>query len=155
MSFRITGLDFEAFRPLVGLSDRDLRERGARRVRASVTPGFPDRIELRDADPGESLLLVNYMHQPADSPYQASHAVYVLEYPRESYDRVDEIPKVLRSRMISLRAFDAEGMIVSAELCHGTELEGFIDPLLRDSGTAYVHVHYAKYGCFACRADRA
>ena len=44
-----------------------------------MTIGFPDRIELRDAEPGERLILVNYVHQPADTPYRASHAVFVLE----------------------------------------------------------------------------
>jgi hypothetical protein len=155
MSFHIRGLDFEVFQPLVGLSDDELRTHGARRVRADRTPGYPDRIELRDAEPGESLLLVNYKHQPVSSPYQSAHAVFVLERPGRPYDRVDEIPVVLRSRMISLRAFDNEGMIVAAELCAGTGLEGSIELLLRESRAQYLHLHYAKYGCFACRVDRA
>lgn len=154
MSFRITGLEFAAFRHLVGLPDDELRVRGAVRVIADQSPGFPDRIELRDATPGESLLLVNYTHQPADTPYRASHAVYVLEQPRGRYDRVDEVPQVLRRRMISLRAFDERGMIVGAELCSGTELEPWIDRLLASSAASYLHLHYAKYGCYACRVDR-
>ncbi|MCB2037064.1 DUF1203 domain-containing protein [Ottowia sp.] len=154
MSFRITGLDFAAFRSLVGLPDDALRARGAVRVLADRSPGYPDRIELRDALPGEQLILVNYLHQPADSPFRASHAVFVLEHPQERYDRVDEVPEVLRSRMISLRAFDEEGMIAGAELCRGTELEPSIDRLLAQPRTSYLHLHYAAYGCYACRVDR-
>ena len=155
MTFRIRGLDLQHFQPLVGLSDDELRARGARRVVADAMPGYPDRIELRDAEPGEQLLLVNYMHQPAAGPYRASHAIYVLEHPREPFDRVDEIPPVLRSRMISLRAFDAEDMIVRAELCAGADIDRSINELFRSSTAEYLHLHYATRGCFACRVDRA
>jgi hypothetical protein len=154
MSFRVKGLDVQTFQPLVGLSDPELRARSARRVLADSTPGYPDRVEMRDAEPGESLLLVNYLHQPAESPYRASHAIYVLEHPKRQYDRTGEIPQVLRSRVISLRAFDADGMIVNADLCPGTQLEASIGQLLRQPSTAYIHLHYAKFGCFACRVDR-
>jgi hypothetical protein len=155
MSFRLKGLDVRTFQPLVGLSDAELHARGARRVLANSNPGFPDRIEMREAEPGESLLLVNYVHQPIASPYRAAHAVYVLEHPRQQYDRTDEIPRVLRSRMISLRAFDDDGMIVDADLCPGAQLEAPIHRLLGQASTAYLHLHYAKFGCFACRVDRA
>ena len=155
MSFRLKGLDVRTFQPLVGLSDAELHARGARRVLANSNPGFPDRIEMREAEPGESLLLVNYVHQPIASPYRAAHAVYVLEHPRQQYDRTDEIPQVLRSRMISLRAFDDDGMIVDADLCPGAQLEAPIHRLLGQASTAYLHLRYAKFGCFACRVDRA
>jgi hypothetical protein len=155
MSFRVKGLDIRTFQPLVGLSDAELHARGARRVLANSTPGFPDRIEMREAEPGESLLLVNYLHQPVVGPYRASHAIYVLERPKQQYDRSDEIPPVLRARVISLRAFDDEGTIVDGDLCPGTRVEASIQQLLRQSATAYIHLHYAKFGCFACRVDRA
>jgi hypothetical protein len=57
--------------------------------------------------------------------------------------------------MISLRAFDEGGMIVDADLCPGAQLEAPIERLLRQPATAYLHLHYAKPGCFACRVDRA
>lgn len=127
MAFRNRGLDVDAFQALAGLTDTELHARGARRVVADATPGFPDRIEGRDAEPGEPLLLVNYTHRPAAGPYRAAHAIFVLEHPTEAFDRIDEIPSVLRNRVISLRAFDAEGLIVAAELCPGADLEGSID----------------------------
>ena len=155
MNFRIQGLEFTSFQHLVGLSDEALHSRGVLRVEADSTPGFPDRIELRDARVGEKLLLLNYMHQPAIGPYQASHAIYVLEHPGQRFDQINEIPAVLRSRVISLRAFDSKGLITQAKLCPGTELEPHIEALLGDTDTEYVHLHYATRGCFACRIDRA
>ncbi len=79
MDFRIQGLSPEPFIPLYGLSDEELAGRGAKRYVAQTKPGFPDRIEMRDAEPGERLILANYVHQPADTPYRASHTVFVLE----------------------------------------------------------------------------
>lgn len=154
MSYRITGLDTSEFQPLFGMSDSDLRKRGAARVIADTSPGYPDRIELRDARVGESLILVNYIHQPATNPYRSSHAVYVLENPSYRYDKINEVPDVLRSRMISLRAFDYCDMMVGAELCEGHALEPFIEKMLADQHISYIQLHYAKYGCYACRIDR-
>lgn len=155
MTFRIRGLDPQQFKPLVGLTDEALIASNARRIRADRHPGYPDRVELRDAEPGESLLLLNYEHQPAHSPYRAAHAIFVLEHAVEHYDRVGEIPEVLRSRVISLRAFDNSGMIIDAALSPGKELEQPIEQLLRLPNVAYLQLHYAKFGCYACRVDRA
>ena len=90
MSFRITGLSPEPFRPLFGLSDQELAAQGVRRYVADSKPGFPDRVEMRDAEPGETVLLLNYTHQPADTPYRASHAIFVIEGAKVRYDRIDE-----------------------------------------------------------------
>src|SRR5690242_7360635 len=109
MSFRITGLSAEPFRPLFGLTDEQLAAKGVKRYIADSKPGFPDRIELRDAEPGESLLLLNYTHQPANSPYNSSYAIFVLESAKEPYNRIDAVPEALRVRTLSLRAFDNAG----------------------------------------------
>ena len=154
MSFRITGLSPEPFRPLFGLTDEQLAAKGVRRYVADSKPGFPDRVELRDAEPGESLLLLNYTHQPANSPYNSSHAIFVLESAKERYNRIDEVPEVLRVRTLSLRAFDKEDFIVDADLVDGRQIEGLIERYLDNPKVAYIHVHYAKYGCYAGRVDR-
>lgn len=104
MSFRSLGLSPTPFQDLFGLPDAALAERGARRHIADKPIGFPDRIELRDAAPGETLLLLNYMHQPADTPYRASHAIFVREFARARLDVVNTVPDALRIRPISLRA---------------------------------------------------
>ena len=155
MNFRITGLSAEPFRPLFGLSDQQLAERGARRFVADAKPGFPDRIELRDAEPGERVILINHAHQPADTPYRASHAIFVLENAGETYDRINEVPEVLRPRVISLRAFDAAHMMVDAELVKGVDIEASIERLLGMPEVDYVHAHYATRGCYAGRISRS
>jgi uncharacterized protein DUF1203 len=154
MPFRITGLSPDAFRPLFGLSDPELAAKGARRYIADSKPGFPDRVEMRDAEPGESLLLLNYTHQPADTPYRASHAIFVIEGAKERYDQIDTVPAVMRSRTLSLRGFNKDNFLVAADLAEGVSLESAIDRFFADSNVAYIHAHYAKPGCYAARIDR-
>jgi Protein of unknown function (DUF1203) len=155
MSFQITGLDAAPFRRLYGLSDDELQSLGVKRLIADASPGFPDRIELRDVEQGEALLLLNYLHQPADTPYRASHAIFVREWAETPYRAVDEIPEALRIRPISLRAFDASGDMVDADLISGDGLKPTIERLFANPEAAYVHAHYAKRGCYAARIDRA
>src|SRR5687768_6458541 len=110
MNFTVQGLSPEPFVPLYGLDDAELAERRARRVVVDGN-GFPERIELRDAQAGETLLLVNFEHQSADTPYRSSHAVYVREGATESRS-FNRLPEVMRRRLLSLRGFSAEGMMV-------------------------------------------
>ena len=155
MDFRIQGLSPAPFTALYGLSDHELANRNAKRYVADTTPGFPDRIELRDAEPGERLILVNYVHQPAATPYRASHAVFVLEGAEKSYDAVNEVPEVLRRRVLSIRAFDSAHWMVEGDVCDGRALETTIRRLLARQEVAYLHAHYAKPGCYAARIERA
>jgi hypothetical protein len=155
MSFRITGLDPAPFRHLFGRPDEELARLNVKRCVADRKPGYPDRIELRDAEPGETLLLLNYVHQPAETAYRASHAIFVREGAAAAYQGVDETPECLRVRPISLRAFDSSGMMVDADLADGREVEAAIERLLGNPATAYLHAHYARPGCYAARIDRA
>ena len=100
------------------------------------------------------MLLLNYLHQPADTPYRASHAIFVREWAETPYRAVDEIPDVLRIRPISLRAFDEKGEMVDADLTE-VDLKPAIERLLNNPVAAYIQAHYAKRGCYAARIDRA
>jgi hypothetical protein len=154
MSFRIQGLSPAPFRHLYGLSDEALATRGARRYAVDRRPGFPDRIEVRDLEPGETALLVNYVHQPAANPYSAAHAIFVREGAERAYDRVGDIPEVMRIRPISLRAFGSDDYMLDADLVDGSDLAALIARFFADPRVAYLHAHYARRGCFAARIDR-
>ena len=155
MTFRITGLSPEPFRPLFGLSDAELAARGVLRYAVDASPGFPDRIEMREARPGETVLLLNHVCQPAPSPYRATHAIYVREGAEAAYDRTGEIPEVMRSRLLSLRAYDDAGMMLDADIVEGREAEPVIARLFANPAVSYLHAHNAKRGCYAGRIDRA
>lgn len=154
MSFRIQGLSPAPFADLYGLANEALAARGALRYFVDKTPGFPDRVEMRDAAPGETVLLVNHVSQPADTPYRASHAIFVREGATKAFDEVDVVPEVFRPRLLSLRAFDAAGMMVDADVVEGVRVESLIDRLLDDGRVDYIHAHYAKRGCYAGRILR-
>ena len=155
MSFRIVGLSADQFAPLFSLSDEDLRRHGARRQVADRTPGFPCRVSLRDAEPGETVLLIHYEHQPADTPYRAGHAIYVRAGAEEAKPAAGEVPDVLRRRLLSVRAFDSNGMMVEADVVEGKALEPIIDRLFSNPAVAYLHLHNAKPGCYAARVERS
>jgi len=152
--FRITGLDAEPFRHLFELDDAELERHSSKRYIVDEKPGFPDRVGLRDLDVGETVLLVNYTHQDAATPYRASHAIFVGEQSRERYDCVNEVPESIRIRPLSLRAFDDAGMMVDADLVDGKSFEAAIARFFAQPDVRYVHAHYAKRGCYAARIDR-
>jgi hypothetical protein len=155
MSYRVRGIDPAPFRQYYGLADSALAAHGVERVTVDANPGYPDRVELRDAQPGETMLLLNYLHQPGDTPYKASHAIFVREGAEIAFDKVDEIPEPLRIRPISLRAFDATHRMVDADLAQGADLEKAITRFLADAKVSYLQAHYAKRGCYAARIERA
>jgi len=155
MTYRITGLPASEFSHLFGLDDDALAAHGAKRYIVDEHPRFPDRIELRDLEAGERALLLNYTHHAAATPYRSSHAIFVREGAVERYDRANEIPDVLRIRLLSVRAFDAAGMMIDADVLDGSELEAVIARFFARDDAAYLHVHNAKRGCFAARVDRA
>ena len=153
MSFRIHGLPAEPFDELFKLSDEDLRARGAVRRVADKKPGYPCRISLTDAEPGDELLLVNYEHHPVGSPYRMRFAIFVRQG-EEQFDAIDQIPEQLRTRMLAVRAFDADAMMVGHELIDGRQVEQAIERLLANPAVAYLHLHFASPGCYAARVER-
>ena len=155
MSFIVTGLPVDRFLPLFGLSPEDLAERGIARCAVDAKPGSPCRVTLKDAEPGETVLLLNYEHQSAPTPYRASHAIFVRESARETAVLADQIPEVFQGRTLSLRAFDQAGMMIAADLCEGEDAAPLIERLLADGAAHYLHAHNAKRGCYAARIDRA
>jgi hypothetical protein len=155
VSFRITGLPSKSFEHLYGKSAAELTELGVERHIADHKPGFPDRVSLREAEPGESVLLLNFEHQSAASPYRASHAIFVIEGERRRFDAVDDVPPVLHARLLSLRAFDARGSMLDADVVDGKDVQGLIERLFVNPDVHYIHAHYAKRGCYAARIDRA
>jgi len=154
MSFRIAGLDPAPFQHLHALPDVDLAERGASRVRIETRQVAPCRISLDDAEIGETVLLLNYTHQPAQNPYHQQGPIYVREVERRS-EFTSEIPPAMARRTLSLRGFDAADMMIEADLTEGVEAAALITRFFANPDAAYIHAHYARRGCFAAQIERA
>jgi hypothetical protein len=155
MNFRISGLPLAQFAHLFALSDAELARRNVVRRIADKPRGFPCRVSLQDAQPGDRVLLLNYEHHAVATPYRSSHAIYVRENAQEATPAVNEIPAVLRTRLLSVRAFDANGFMTGAEVVDGEALAPAIAQLFEHAEAAYLHLHNAKPGCYAARVDRA
>ena len=155
MPFQVMALPAEPFEHLFGQGDDTLRAHGARRITVDHHPGFPCRISLEDAAIGETVLLLNYEHQPVMSPYRSSHAIFVREGAVQARLRPDDVPDQLRRRLLSIRAFDAEGMIIDADVVDGRDFERIANHMLTNWSTSYLHVHNARQGCYAARVDRS
>lgn len=154
MTFRITGLPAEPFMPLFDLPDDALGAHDARRLIADDRPpGYPCRISLTDARPGDTMLLVNYEHHAVRSPYRMRFAVFVREG-EERFDAVDRVPEQLRSRTLAVRAFDSNAMMIDSRLVEGVQLADSLGRLLSDPRADYIHIHYAAAGCYAACAVR-
>ncbi len=155
MSFQIDALDPARFADLFALPPEEQEARGIRRVLVSAKPGTPCRISLADAEIGETVLLLHYEHQPADTPFRASHAIFLRPGAAQARPAPGEVPQVFHTRLISVRAFDAGDMMIEADVVAGTDLGPAIEAAFADPAVAYLHLHYAKPGCFAATVRRA
>lgn len=155
MDFAIRGLPAENYAHLFGLSDAELSKKGAKRYVCDAKPGFPDRIEMRDVEIGETLLLVNHTSMDKDTPYRASHAIFVREGATNAYEATNEIPPVMFDRLMSLRTYDHDGMMTDAMVAIGAEIKAFVETALRDESIAHIDAHTAARGCFIGRIERS
>jgi hypothetical protein len=154
MSFQIRGIDPAPFSPLFDLDAEALLARGARRVTADAPDAYPCRISLERAPEGAELLLVHHAHQTvATSPYRAAGPVFVSRANAPAQYRAELAP-IMRDRLLSLRAYDGDGLMVDAEVGENGAVLDLIRRFLDDPAVAYVHAHFARRGCFAARIDR-
>ena len=153
MTYRIKGLEPEPFAALFELDDSELEARGMTRMTVD-NPNFPCRISLRDCDIGDEVILLNHVSHDGRNPYRATHAIFVSKSARQAADYVDTIPPALDRRILSLRAFDANGMMVDAALAQPGEADPAIRRLLENPTAAHIDAHNAIRGCFAARICR-
>jgi Protein of unknown function (DUF1203) len=154
MTFRITGLLPTQFEHLFGLGDEDLAAHRAKRYVADEKPGFPCRVTLEDAEPGETLLLVPFRHQTSETAYAAEGPIFVRERKAAQAEWIDEIPDQMKVRLISVRAYNADGMMVDADVVEGTALEPLFERFFANAQTKYLHAHFARRGCYAALIER-
>jgi hypothetical protein len=154
MNYQLRGLEPAPFEKLFDLDDEALSGRGMRRMRSDQPVGFPCRISLEDTPVGEEVILLPFNHQDSHSPYRASGPIFVRRG-RTAARFVNELPSYLTLRPLSVRAYDAEDEMVDADVVDGTAAEPLIQRYLARADVAYLHIHFARRGCYACRVERA
>jgi hypothetical protein len=155
MSFQIHALSPVQFDPLFALSDSELTKVRATRMIADGKPGYPCRVSLVDAEIGETVILVNFEHQSADSPFKSAHAIFVRENAEQVFPDIGVVPELFETRLISIRAFDDKHYMVNADVVDGFRLTEQIPVMLNESRCAYLHLHNAKLGCFIAQVTPA
>jgi hypothetical protein len=153
MTYVVRGLDPAPYRHLFGLPDDELSEQGV--VRMTVDdPTYPCRVSLTDREKGESVLLVNHVSHDVANPYRASHAIFVTEADEAPAEYVNAIPPVFETRVLSLRGFDADGMMADAILTQPGEADAGIRKLFANPAIETIHAHNATRGCFSAKIER-
>ena len=116
----------------------------------------PCRRCLRDSEAGEALVLAAYDPFSVRSPYAGEGPVFVHAGGCEPFASAPgAVSEQVDGRVLSLRAYDAEAMMTSAEVLGGERFADRASELLDDASVAFLHVHFAGPGCFAFRVDRA
>jgi len=153
MTYVVRGLDPTPYRPLFGLSDQELAEKGAVRMIVNSAT-FPCRVSLTDRALGEKVLLLNHVSHDVANPYRASHAIFITEVDQEPAEFVDAIPPVFEKRALSLRGFDRDGMMAEAILAQPGEADAGIRKLFANPDIETIHAHNATRGCFSAGIER-
>lgn len=153
-NFMLKALPDSQFSHLFAMSDSELRSRGAVRMIVDEKPGYPCRVSLEDAEPGEEVILLPYQHHKTDSPYQASGPIFVRKGVKSANPAMNEIPVMLHHRLLSLRGYDKNGMMISAAVAEGKNLKEQLHQTFENNDVIYIHIHNAKPGCYNCVAER-
>lgn len=127
-------------------TDRDAS--GNRVVTMTAAGGEPLRCCLRDAHPGEELLLFGYEPVIPASPYREIGAIFAHHQPCEGPAPAETYPASWRGRAQVLRAYDRRGWIHDAVVHDGRHPEAVIDAMLADPRVSQIHSRNVAYGCF-------
>ena len=154
MAYRIRGLERERFEHLFGLPDEALAAEGALRVIADSPAGYPCRVTLEEAAPGEELVLLNYVSHDVPGPFRTAYGIYVRTAAEAPASYRDEAPALLDTRALGLRGFDSDGLLRGALLAMPGEADERIRALFARPEIASIHAHNAAHGCFLAAIDR-
>lgn len=154
MSFQIHPLPMQPFARLFLMSDIALKKVNAVKMTVTQKPGFPCRVSLKDAEIGETVILTHYEHHSVLTPYKSSHAIFIRENAEQARLGINEVPEVLSSRLLSVRAFSATHDMIAADVVEGKNVSDCFHSYFESPEIAYLHVHNAKPGCYAARVTR-
>ncbi|HEX2835031.1 MAG TPA: DUF1203 domain-containing protein [Thermoanaerobaculia bacterium] len=121
--------------------------------------GEPCRDVLRRAKPGEELILASFSPFSRVGPYREFGPVFVLAQPSAEEVARNAFPETggeryLREQFV-IRAYSPNEEIVDAAMTTSAKANETVERLLAREDTAFLHVRFPTYGCFALRVDRA
>ncbi|MCU7373782.1 DUF1203 domain-containing protein [Paucibacter sp. O1-1] len=150
--FVVLGLSPEPFAPLFKMTAEELASRDIDTHIAD--DDVPCRISLSAPAAGTRVLLINYHHLDAKSPYASAGPIFISEEAGSQGRYLNFLPPVLASRLLSTRAYDEADRMLDAQVCEGSAAAPIISAMLDVPDVHYLHLHFAKRGCFAARVIR-
>ena len=151
-TFQITPIDPD-FLARVRASDVDVS--GNQVEHLTAEGGEPLRCCLRDAEPGEQVILFGYAPAIPAGPYREIGPVFAHATDCGGYVEVDAYPTRWRGRPQVLRAYDSRGWIHPSTRVHdGTNPEAVIADLLAIPDVVQLHSRNVAYGCYMFTVTR-
>jgi hypothetical protein len=121
--------------------------------------GEPCRDVLRRARPGEHLILASFSPFTRPGPFKEYGPIYILADSEGENVRRDALPRAgaaedyLRKQFV-IRAYSPQEDILDAALVGPADFADTVERFLASESTAFLHVRFPTYGCFALRIDR-
>ena len=154
IQFKVQGISKSIFEHYWSMDEEQLEENNAYIISADANPGYPCRVSLEDAEVGERILAVHFTHHDVNSPYRASGPIFIRENAKQTNLEAGVIPNVLKTRLLSLRGYNSDGLMLAAQTSQGETLVSDIQSIFSDKNIEYIHIHNANPGCFACSVIR-
>jgi len=154
-SFKINPLVSDGFLHFWSMSTSELKAIGAYIFNSDECPCYPCRVSLEDAPVGERVLALSYEHHPENSPYRATGPIFIRENALTATLKENEVPTMLRHRLLSVRGYNDKNLMIEADTMVGTDLEAGIAKQFSNSSVSYIHLHNAAPGCFNCSVTRS
>jgi hypothetical protein len=141
LRFRATGID----------------DGGNRLHRRIADRHSPCRHCLAEAVPGQAVVLGSYHFGRPGGIYWTPSPIWLHAEGCVRFEQVNVIPDIVRNRLVSVRAYDADDFCLYdlGDVGDGREVDALIDRCLADPRTDFVNIHTARPGCFLCRVERA
>lgn len=155
MSFQFNALEKKLFTDYFTMTDAELDSAGVVMIEVDASPCYPCRVSLQDAVIGERILAISFEHHAVNSPYRSTGPIFVREIAETAALAVNQVPKMLRHRLLSVRGYDSKHMMIEADTTMGNDIETVLHTRLANKRVEYIHIHNAGPGCFNCTVTRA
>lgn len=117
----------------------------------------PCRLCLRDTHKGGEHILFSYSpFSENNNPYAEVGPVYIHRECVGPYKNIHTFPPDIKARpWLTVRGYDGENNLHTAELTRGADVEQAIQNVFEDSTVAYIHIRHGVVGCYLMRIERA
>ena len=126
-----------------------------REVVVDAAIGYPCRVTLAWASPGDRIMLFRHRPFGAVSPYAEEGPVFARLGAQPAALKAGEIPAYLGViPHIAVRGYDLTVSIAHAEIVAGSACADAVARAFDNDAVRFVHVRAGAHGCFQFRIDR-